>query len=74
MAKHKLATIAVDVDVSNVDWKLLRQQKSTLLALCPTTRREYDAFIGVVHLIDYIQDKAAEQLGEYKVFGRKPRE
>ena len=58
-----------------IDWVLLREQKERLVAL-PWDLRDADlhsltdAMDGIVHLIDHIQDCAAEELGEDIVFGR----
>lgn len=55
----------VMIDVSKVDWKLLREQKLWLAA--------HDASYaeGLLSLLDHIMDQAAEILGEKKVFGFK---
>jgi hypothetical protein len=63
------------VDVSGVDWKLLRWQKSILVKrsmgnAVGEIELEY-ALDGIVALIDDIQDQAAEFTGERKVFGSK---
>jgi len=60
MAKKK----HVLVDVSRADWKLLRKQKLCLAKL----NTEYS--MGIVNFLDSIQDQAAEQIGEKKVFGK----
>ena len=52
------------VDVSGVDWKLIRKQKLYLIKL----NTEYS--VGIVNFFDSIQDQAAEQIGEKKVFGK----
>jgi hypothetical protein len=64
------------IDVSKTDWKLLREQKINLLRLIeidefPNLRVGFkESLQGVVSWIDDIQDQAAEQIGEKKVFGR----
>lgn len=70
MKKH------VTVDLSKTDWKLLREQKATVLNLIefdefPNLRVGFKGTLqGIVNWIDNIQDQAAETLGEKKVFGR----
>jgi len=69
-----------------VNWELLRRQKLALLRAItdlvflpsPGTtakgsaklQRNQNLLRGIVHLIDDIQDQAAETIGEKKVFGR----
>lgn len=62
----------VRVDVSKVNWKLLRKQKLTLIELLnrKVSLKEKDHIDGVLALVDHIQDHAAEQLGEVEVFGK----
>lgn len=61
----------VFVDVSNVNWRELSDQKATLVFI----RRVYQSgssidedLSGIIHLLDYIQDEAAKTLGEEIVF------
>jgi len=64
--------VSVDLDI---DFDLLRRQKELLLQLRVTDTPDYsaewgtDAIEGVISLIDGIQDKAAEIVGEKVVFG-----
>lgn len=61
------------VDVSKVNWKLLRKQKITLINLLnrrDVSLQQKDHIDGVLALIDHIGDRAAEQLGEKVIFGR----
>ena len=66
----------VTIDLSKTNWKLLREQKINLLRLIeidefPNLRVGFKENIqGIVSWIDDIQDQAAEQIGEKKVFGR----
>jgi hypothetical protein len=62
----------VIVDVSKINWKLLRKQKSTLIELLnrKVSLKEKDHIDGIIAMVDYIQDWAAEILGEKDVFGR----
>jgi hypothetical protein len=60
----------------NVDWKLLRMQKMTLLRAIADAGSRLGAagkadLEGILHLIDTIQDQAAKRLGERTVFGRR---
>jgi hypothetical protein len=61
----------VMVDLQEVDWVLLRQQKTTLVALtCLPRMKAHEEYLeGLINLLDYIQDEAAEILGEEAVFG-----
>lgn len=50
--------------LSNVDWDLLHQQKLTLvemLGLRPDESPQSQALAGIIHLLDALQDEAAEQ-------------
>lgn len=64
------------VDLSKVDWELLREQKldltqmfSDLAAKSPSLVELRERLDGVLSLLDDIQDQAAEVLGEDVVFG-----
>ena len=57
----------VVVDADRVAWPLLREQKGWLLKMRRGERRVRGR--AVVHLIDYLQDQAAEVIGEKAVFG-----
>jgi hypothetical protein len=64
----KIAMIKLEAD-----WKLLQEQKLELLKVIKksASRKEDDVangLTGLLHLIDGIQDQAAEQLGEDVVF------
>lgn len=54
----------VMVDVSKVNWDLLRAQKRMLLDLDDNAHAD-----GLVNFIDDIQEQAANLLGEEVVFG-----
>ena len=62
MQQNKERKILVDVSV--VDWKLLRKQKLYL------SRLGTEYAVGIVNFLDNIQDQAAEQIGEREVFGK----
>ena len=67
--------------VKGVDWNMLRYQKLMLVAVIDCLMHvspeasggldqgHVDALQGILHLIDTIQDDAAEELGETHVFG-----
>ena len=61
--------------IRNIDWKMLRQQKSTLLQTIFNEKKvkgnEADDLTGILHLLDAIQDHAVDVLGidELAVFG-----
>ena len=38
-------------------------------AACQADQEAHDALLGIVHLLDAVQDGAADQLGEEAVFG-----
>jgi len=60
----------VTIDLSNVDWELLREQKEWLISTNSFIRYKTELGDGLLHLLDDIQDQAAEVLGEEAVFGR----
>ncbi|TET59641.1 MAG: hypothetical protein E3J47_08130 [Candidatus Stahlbacteria bacterium] len=57
---------------ANIDWVLLRKQKLTLLeVIIPYFGETEDNLIGILHLIDSIQDSAVKsgKWTEKEVFG-----
>jgi hypothetical protein len=47
--------------LNHIDWDLLHQQKSTLLAIRTRQRDgspEFEALSGIIHLLDALQDDA----------------
>lgn len=65
----------VDIDVSKVDWKDIRRQKRWLASIScdPRSRapkKAKDCAEGLLSFLDDIQDQAALQLGDRKVFGK----
>ncbi len=72
----------VSVDLSGVDWIMLRKQKEALVALSLFTLKACSilgivnggesAIEGVLGLLDHVQDQAVEILGEEAVFGKTP--
>jgi len=66
----------VNIDISNTDWELLREQKIVLLDQIAQLRKNdansFEALQleGIISWMDFIQDQVAEQLGEEKVFGK----
>jgi hypothetical protein len=74
--RRKTNMTCVKVDLSNVDWRLLRKQKLSLLKAVKIRAKtgaseSAEHLRGLVHLLDHIQDQAAEALGEEVVFGKK---
>ena len=59
------------IDLSNVDWKLLREQKRGLVEIGfkPDNAKYNDVTNGLLNLIDHLQDETEKQLGSKKVFG-----
>ena len=73
--KLNLAGGTVTVELDNVDWKMLRKQKETLLETITNPRitlsdKAREDLTGILHLLDLVQDQAAEHLGEQTVYGR----
>jgi hypothetical protein len=64
--------MSVQITLSNIDWKMLSGQKLIILELISRkndlTQAEDDVLNGMIHLLDEIQDQAAEQLGSENVF------
>jgi hypothetical protein len=65
---------ALLVPVGNIDWEALVDQKIALLKVLSNRSIGYDEgqtdpLEGILHLIDAVQDAAAEVLGEEAVFG-----
>jgi len=60
------------IDLSRVDWELLRQQKLSLLfAIDTATPKTAEDLTGILHFLDLIQDEAAanHHIGQDLVFG-----
>lgn len=58
----------------NISWELLREQKQTLLEMEDRhglSKREKETILGMVNLLDALQDTAVDELGfpEATVFG-----
>ena len=52
--------------LNHIDWDLLHQQKSTLLAIRTRQRDgspEFEALSGIIHLLDALQDDAVADPG-----------
>lgn len=61
------------IDIGNIDFELLRRQKTFLLSL--TTRETEDGLImGIVHVLDVIQDEALATgyASELEIYGYIP--
>jgi hypothetical protein len=48
---------------NNIDWKLLREQKSTLVLMSEDewSKEKQDALIGIINLLDSFQDTAVSE-------------
>lgn len=60
------------IDHTKIDWALLRKQKATAYTLATEFYKNTetgDHLMGLVHLLDNLQDAAAEELGDKAVFG-----
>jgi hypothetical protein len=68
----------VSVDLSGVNWTMLRQQKEILIQIrddlgtSAHNALKEATLSGIIHLIDHIQDQAAEQLPMKEVFETDP--
>jgi len=61
-----------DTLLSTIDWAALRRQKKTLIGVRKTIARrkqQLDDLSGIIQLLDHIQDRAAEVIGDKEVFG-----
>jgi len=59
----------VTIKLDNVSWPLLREQKELLISLQGSgTISQNLHYLGLVNLLDEIQDQAAEQIGPHVVF------
>jgi len=60
------------IDLTLTDWKLLRKQKSKVAKLTSdSSTKDKEYLDGILNFLDYIQDAAAEKIGENTVFGKK---
>jgi len=59
----------VKVEMSNIDWPLLREQKAWL-----EVQQAVEPAEGLLHLLDSLMDQAAEILGDHVVFGPEEEE
>jgi hypothetical protein len=63
----------VMIDLSYTDWELLKDQKQVVLKTInkkTTSKKDREYLEGLLNWIDFVQDKAAEQIDEEKVFGK----
>lgn len=67
-----------DEILNRTNWRLLREQKHALIRLQTRLRLEgkensedYSAIDGALEWMDFIQDIAAEHIGEYAIFGQE---
>lgn len=69
--------------LEGVDWDLLRQQKNHLVTVLNEsndqadirlTSDQRDGLDGILNLLDFIQDRAADMMGEVVVFGKAKKE
>ena len=58
------------IKLDNIHLELLREQKKALLEAHDSDDSRDKPLLGLVHLIDFIQDAMAEQVGEQAVFGK----
>lgn len=65
----RLPKSAVLINTDEVDWKLLREQKYSLIDTNQTSKSEH--IEGLIQFLDDIQDKASTILGDEAVFGEE---
>jgi hypothetical protein len=68
MIETKINNIKCPEFIKRIDWRLLREQKRYLLELSSPligifTEKEYNAFEGIINLLDSIQDYAVDECG-----------
>lgn len=64
------------IETKDINWKLLRRQKVTLLnTYGKLDHQEQEAMDGIIHLLDAVQDNSVDQCGveEKEVFGTEKR-
>jgi hypothetical protein len=81
ITRQKTASTPLYIDMSNVDWRLLRKQKLALLTVSHLISKahphvgieniDHTAIDGLINFLDFIQDCAAEIIGEEEVFGKE---
>lgn len=54
--------------LKETDWKMLREQKEVLIATINSISFSPNPLDGILHFLDSVQDAAAEEIGEDKVF------
>lgn len=63
------------IDIGNIDWEVLKDQKNTLISISSTLRngnaKDRDNIEGLIYLIEHIQDEAEKEIGELAVFGHE---
>lgn len=56
--------------LKNINWELLRKQKTDLIMLTPLINKDVTESIdGIINFIDEFQDMAVEYLDEETVYG-----
>lgn len=77
---HDLFEHEITIHSLNVDWELFRKQKQLLLDFLDSdsstdfadvwnNSEGQDLMNGLMNILDYLQDQAAEELGEEAIFG-----
>ena len=67
--------MSIKIDLGDMDWKLLREQKNHLFEILypknevDISQEQYDSVDGIINFIDYVQDEAAKQLDNKIVYG-----
>lgn len=80
MFKRKTPTVAtetISLDISRIDWAMLKSQKMSLVDTIDSLEvlglsYKRDDLTGILNLIDFLQDKASESIGETRVFKAVP--
>lgn len=68
LARYAQNTAESDI-LEGIDWTLLREQKEYCLNEANNNADAGHIYSGIVHLMDHLQDFAAETLGDAEVFG-----
>lgn len=74
MPESEINSPCLVIPVHRIGWQELRQQKRVLADIVwdrKTGGHVIDAVEGIMSLLDYVQDSAADLIGEETVFGKE---
>ncbi len=69
LAEYAQSTAEESDLIDAIDWTLLREQKEYCVNEANNNPDACEIYSGIVHLMDHLQDFAAETLGDAAVFG-----